>query len=154
MQKIPLGLFLLALLQVISCSKTIHPTAEVTYLSAANGVMNVRSVGYCQLSDSKENCTEAAEENAFKILFYRGIPGSQQSTPLITVDERSKEANSKFSKDFFESKRYKTFITSINPVSDMARQKNQKKIIVDVGINLAALRKELEQNKEIRKFGY
>lgn len=148
-------IFLAALLlMVASCSKkTIAPTAETTYLTYKEGVLNVRSTGYCTLTDYKDQCIDAAQQNAFKTLFYRGIPGSQQNTPLIGIDEKEKTANEKFMKDFFASGRYKTFIVSSTPVSDLIRQRKQKSITVDVGINLASLRKELEHNKVIKPFG-
>lgn len=149
-------IFLVALLFTISsCSKkTIAPTAETTYLTYKEGVLNLRSTGYCMLSEQRDICIEAAQQAAFNNLFYRGIPGSQQNTPLIGIDEKEKTANEKFMKDFFSSGRYKTFIVSSTPVSELIKQRKQKTITVDVGINLASLRKELEHNKVILKFGY
>lgn len=143
----------IALFSVASCSKKITPTAETTYLTYKDGVLNLRSTGYCTLTDFKDQCVDAAQQNSFQTLFYRGIPGSQQNTPLIGIDEKEKTANEKFMKDFFTSGRYKTFIVSSTPVSDLIRQRKQKKITVDVGINLTSLRKELEHNKVIKPFG-
>jgi hypothetical protein len=152
MKNIPV--ILIALLSVFSCSKQITPTAETTYLTSKDGVLNLRSTGYCNLKSYKDECIDSAQINAFRTLFYRGIPGSQQNTPLIGIDERNKTGNDKFLKDFFTSGRYKTFIVSSSTVSDLTKQRNQKKIMVDMGINLSALRKELEQNTVIQKFGY
>lgn len=145
--------FFLIFLTVASCSKKVAPTAETTYLSDKDGVLNLRTTGYCNLKDYKDQCVEAAQQQAFKTLFYRGIPGSQQNNPLIGIDEKEKTNNEKFMRDFFESGRYKTFIVSSIPVSDPIRERKQKKITVDVGINLASLRKELEHNKVIKPFG-
>lgn len=148
------AIYFALILFVASCNKHIAPTAEVTHLQTKEGVITVRSTGYCQLKSYKDECVDAAQETAFKTLFYRGIPGSQQNKPLITIDEKSKEANTKFLKDFFEAKRYKTFITASVPVSEIVRQRKQKKITVDISINLTALRKDLEQSNTIPKFGY
>jgi len=144
----------LAILSGASCSKKIVPTAEVNYLGSANGVLTLRSIGYCQLNNYRDECLDAAQENAFRTLFYRGIPGSHQNAPLITIDEKGNEVNSKFIKDFFETKRYKTFITASTPVSDIVKERKQKKITVDLSINLTSLRKELEHDKIVPKFGY
>lgn len=142
------------LLLISACSKQLTPTAETTYLTYKDGVLNVRSTGYCLLKDYKDQCIDAAQQNAFQTLFYRGIPGSQQNTPLIGIDEKEKNANEKFMKDFFTSGRYKTFIVSSTPVSELNKLRKQKKITIDIGINLASLRKELEHNNAIPKFGY
>ncbi len=146
-------LFLLLLLQN-SCSKKISPTAETTYLTTKDGVLNVRSIGYCLSKNYKDVCVDSAQINAFRTLFHRGIPGSPQNTPLISIDERDKTGNDKFLKDFFTSGRYKTFIVSTYTVSEITMQRKQKKITVDIGSNLPSLRKELEHNSVIRKFGY
>jgi len=152
--KYTLVIIILFLLAISSCSKKILPTAEVTYLYTKDGVLNVRSTGYCTKTDFKDQCIDATQQQAFSMLFYRGIPGSQQNTPLISIDEKDKSTNDKFLKDFFTSGRYKTFIISSAPVSELIKQRQQKKIIVDLGINLAAIRRELEHNKVIPKFGY
>lgn len=147
-------LIIITLIFVASCSKKITPTAEVTYLTTKDGVLNVRSTGYCTPTDYKDQCIDAAQQQAFNMLFYRGIPGSLQNTPLIGIDEKDKTANYQFLKDFFTSGRYKSFIVSSVQVSELIKQRKQKKITVDIGINLAAMRKELEHNKVIPKFGY
>ncbi len=136
-----------------SCSKHVIPTAETSFLSTQNGVLNVRATGYCTLVQYKDQCEDSAQINAFRILFYRGIPGSQQNTPLISTDEKEMAANQSFIKTFFSSGRYKSFIVSSSTVSEVVKQRKRKKITVDLGINLSALRKELEQNKIIPKFG-
>ena len=139
---------------ISSCSKKAIPTAETTFLTAKDGVLNLRSIGYCQINDRKDQCINEAEQNAFKTLFYRGIPGSQQNTPMIGIDEKEKTANEKFMQDFFTSGRYKTFIVSSVPITELVKQRKQKRITVDLGINLVSLRKELEQNKVAPRFGY
>jgi hypothetical protein len=146
--------FLLLLCLMPSCSKQLTPTAETTYLTTKDGVLNVRSIGYCLLKNCKDVCVDSAQINAFRTLFYRGIPGSQQNTPLIGIDEKDNTANHKFLKEFFSTGRYKTFIVSTSYVSDVTVQRKQKKVTVDIGINLPSLRKELEHNSVIRKFGY
>jgi hypothetical protein len=152
-------LFTLILL-VSSCSKKIIPTsmlviptAEVTYLSSKNGVLNLSSIGYCPLSDKKSECADSSQVNAFRTLFNRGIPGSSQNTPLISYEERSTENYNKYMNDFFSSGNYKSFIVSSEIASEISEQ-NWYKTTVNIGINLSSLRQELEQKKVIRKFGY
>jgi len=67
------------------------------------------------------------------------------------------EASSKHSayfKKFFDEGNYKTFMMSSTESSNLINMKGTKKITVDVKINYNSLRKDLEQNQLIRKFGY
>ncbi len=125
-------------------------TAEVTYLSIDDGVMKLRSVGYGKM---KAECIKNAEKNAFEVLFFRGIPGSPQTTPLIGTNENQKSDNKAFFNELFNSGRYKTYIVS-KQVNGYQKGKGYKrKAWVDIGINFHSLRRELEKEKIIGNFG-
>lgn len=144
-------ILILIISQAFSCTKHIAPTAETTYLSTQNGVLVLRSTGYCTKQSYRDQCIAEAQKNAFNTLFYRGIPGSQQTAPLLGTTNEAK--GNTYLKDFYEKERYKTFITATNVVSDLATDRKWKKITVDVSINLQTLRKDLENNKVIPAFG-
>ena len=96
------------------------------------------------------------ERQAFKDLFFRGYPTSQQKTPMIGVNEIALTQQHKAYFDQFFGmtelgpNRYRTFIIRSKPVGKFSG--NQ--LTTDVTINLRALRTDLEQNGIIRKFGY
>ncbi len=145
--------YLTILLFAASCSSKVTPTAEVKYLSTRDGVINLRSTGYCALASKDEDCADEALKNAFTTLFYRGIPGSQQSTPLIGIDEKGKTNNEKYLTELFASGNYKTFITAYNIYGTAQKLKKQKRITTDLSINLTALRAALEKQNVIPPFG-
>lgn len=125
---------------------------RVNYLSSDGTSLSVRSVGY---DKKKDKAVEAAEQAAVMSLLFRGIPGSQQSLPLIGTDEAAIiKAHQAYFDVFLKEKRYKGFITSSIPVSKFGKDASGRKFIsMDITINLKALRADLEQQDIIRKFG-
>lgn len=129
------------------------PATEVNFLSGKEGTITLRSVG---TGINIEDAINSAEKNAINVLLFRGIPGSEQKTALIGINE-TEEIN--IHKEYFTrlygEDRYKTFVMSSIPSTELIKYKAGKKsITVDIKINLVALRTDLEQNKIIRKFGF
>lgn len=130
----------------------IHAQYSVSYVSSDGTSISVRSVGYAK---KKTQAVEASEQAAIMSLLFRGIPGSQQSQPLVGTDEKSSMATHKaYFDSLLDGKRYKSYITSSIPVSQFGKDASgRKSITLDVTINLKALRADLEQQGVIRKFG-
>jgi len=79
-------------------------------------------------------------------LLFRGIPNSNQTTPLISTSEEATEKQfPEYFKKLFAENRYKTFVSSSSKNSNGSHR---------VVVNTKALRLDLEQNSIIRKFGY
>ena len=133
--------------------RTIYPSAEVNYLSGDENTVMVRAVG---IGVNKEKAILDAEQKVFEVLFFRGLPQSTQKRPLIGSNETEEKAkHKKYFDEFYDKQRYRSFIMSSIPVSDLAKYKEgQKMISVDVKVNLSALRRDLESFNVIRKFGY
>jgi hypothetical protein len=98
-----------------------------------------------------------AEIEAFRQLFFRGFPASQQTTPLIGYNETAlmQQYKAYFEQMFGKANRYWSFVVQ----SKVVAQKNKgilfkEQVTVDVIINLRALRTDMEQHGVIRKFGY
>ncbi len=131
------------------------PTAQVNYISSPeNGTMMVKVIGY---GKKKEAAINQGEKTIFEVLMYRGLPGSPQTQPLIPFDKQSKvkQDHKKYLEEFFDGN-YKTFIMSTNAVTELVKvpKIKYKKITLEVKVNYAALRKELEEQKLVRKFGF
>ena len=136
-----------------SCSYKTIPTAKVNYLTGREGTITVRAIGF---GEKTEDAINDAEKNAIDVLLFRGLPESEQKVPLIGTNETEEKNKHKdyFNKLYNES-RYKTFVMSSIPTTDLIKNKGGKKsIAVDIKINLVALRRDLEQNNIIRKFGF
>lgn len=137
---------------VFGCKPTYY-THQVNYLEETNQTISLRCVGY---GNNRFTAINDAEQAAFKELLFRGIPLSQQKNAIVSTNElESLRKNNSYFNELLSKGRYKTFITSSIPVSDISHYKGSlKQITVDVKINLYGLRKDLEQNNIIRPFGY
>jgi hypothetical protein len=138
---------------VSSCSYKTLPTSEVNYLSGKDGTITMRAIG---IGVNNEDAIYDAEKNAFDVLLFRGLPESEQKVALIGTNEaEEKNKHQVYLNKFYIEKRYKTFVMSSIPTSDLIKHKGGKRsLAVDIKINLVALRKDLEQNNIIRKFGF
>lgn len=153
-------IFLPVLALASSCARPrpVAQRAEVQYVNAQNGVLTVSAVGS---GGSASALQENAERNALEALLFRGIPGSQQHEPLISEDQQAVyRTQPNYLRSFFNDKQYRRFITRSEADSRVetsrqrptdGRGKTQHWLI---DINLAALRRDLEANQVIRKFGY
>ena len=143
----------LLLLSAAACKTTkvdSSPTAEVKFLSEADNVLNLRSIAF---GKDEEDAKENAIKNAFEILFFRGIPGSQYGKAMLGTDEKLKQQHAAYFKTFYDGKRCKTFTTRLSKTSHYEIEKNKVKAVMELSINLRALRDDLEQNKVMPKFG-
>lgn len=145
------ALYIIVILGLHSCSPKLQSySGEVTFLyKEAQGTIAVKSTGY---GKNQLDATINAQKNAFEVLLFKGLPGTELNVPLI---ENENEAKSKFAdyfKKFFDAN-YKTFMMSSVESSNLIKMRGTKKITVDIKINFNSLRKDLEQNQLIRKFG-
>lgn len=125
---------------------------QVNCISSTAASITLRSVGYAK---NKEKALFDAELSAVKALLFYGVDNSQSSMPLMTVTET--EAIKSY-KDFFSDLYgggYKEFISSSEIVKPFSKDINKRKnIVVDVTVNVRALREYMERNGIIRKFGF
>ena len=150
-----INLFLLFFFIVLtSCTTKIpdHYETEVSLLRKTEyGIVALKSVGY---GNGRNSATEDAQKKAFFALLYRGIPNSDYSYPLIENEVTFKNNFPNFNETFFKSAIYKSFIISNTESSNLIITSKGNKLFLDVTINYDALRRYLEQNSIIRKFGY
>jgi hypothetical protein len=92
---------IIVILGLHSCSPKLQPySGEVNFLyKEAQGTIAVKSTGY------GKNQTEAvadAQINAFKVLLFKGLPGTELNVPLIENENDAKSKHSDYFKKFFE----------------------------------------------------
>jgi hypothetical protein len=127
-------------------------SGEVNFLyKDAQGTITVKSTGY---GKNQSDAVIDAQKNAFKVLLFKGIPGTELNVPLIENENDAISKHAAYFKKFFDEGNYKTFMMSSTESSNLIKMKGTKKITVDVKINYNSLRKDLEQNQLIRKFGF
>lgn len=146
-------MIVILLLLNAGCSIKTLPSAKVNFLSGKEGTITMRAIG---IGSNQEEAIVDAEKNAFDVILFRGLPESEQKIALLGTNEtEEKEKNKDYFNKFYNDKRYKTFVMSSIPTSSLIKYKGgEKSIAIDIKINLVALRKDLEQNNLIRKFGF
>lgn len=139
---------------IVSCSPKVYPVQSCNLVADQNNTITLRSSGF---GKQKVESLDAAERYALETILFRGVPGSQYSSPLVGIninEEQARQANPRYFKEFFENGRHKSFIVSSVPVSDYSWTKYQAwTISADITINVVSLRKDLEQHGVIRRFG-
>jgi len=126
-------------------------TAEVTVLKEEkNKTIELQSIGY---GNDRYEAINDAERKAFEIIFFRGIPNTSVEKPMIGADEASLVSQHKAYFDSFFKERYRSFIMS--SYVSISYEKIDKIFTGanNVKINLLSLKRDLEEQKVIRKFG-
>ena len=139
-----------------------QPIANLAFLEEEPQAIRIRA---STVAPTEEAATRIAEEQVFRAILFRGIPGAtpKYNKPLVGTDEAGiLEQHRAFMETFFEGKRYKSFIESTIITAGPIRVENQTRskkddpvsLTVDIRVLVASLRADLEKNGLIRKFGY
>jgi hypothetical protein len=165
-------LMAITILLLVSCGAkkqvAFFPTSEVTYQDYTGDILILRVLGY---GGNENTAIEDAQIRAIETLCFRGVPNSNISKPLIGYNENQLiQQNKSYFNHFFGYKRFLTFISETSFIGGQTqkviatkidKKKGNKQdmvdalvVAVDVYINVKPLRKDLEQNKVIRKFGF
>lgn len=143
---------LFVLLIVTSCNKKPIQTSEVNLINTSEGTITLRALGY---GKSEKDAFAHAEKQAFDVILFRGIPRSTVENPIIENEGEVKAKHSDYLKKFYQDELYKSFVMSSVVSSSFGRDRlHGGRITIDIKINLFSLRKELEKNNLIRKFGF
>ena len=125
------------------------PTAEVEYLGRTEPGTTYLQARGCA-GGGPAAATQEALRTAFETILFRGIPGSEVSTPLVADETAARQRFASYWQEFYGKGRYRTFLTSIAVAPGHQRGCS----LVTLKINHAALRQELEQQGITRRFGY
>lgn len=138
---------------LLSCSPKVFPVQSCVVVSERSSELTVRTSGY---GKKKITALDAAEKNAIETLLFRGIPGTQNGSPLVGIDETAaKTEYAGYFDSLLKNGRHKSFIISSVPVTDYSWTKYRAWCVTaDVVINVPALRKDLETQGIIRRFGF
>jgi hypothetical protein len=146
-------LYISLILGLHSCSPKIQTNSgEVNFMyKEAQGTIVVKSIGY---GINQSEAVISAEKNAFKVILFRGLPGTELNVPLITNEGEVTSKHAEYFNNLLEQGNYKSYMMSSIISSNLVKLKGTKKITVDIKINYNSLRKSLEQSQIVRKFGY
>jgi len=137
------------------CSPKIYQqpySGQVVFLNRdEQGTITVNSKGF----GKKENdAIVDAQVNAFNIVLFKGIPGTELNVPLIENESTAKAKYGEYFSKLFGQGFYQNFVMSSTLHEPTVKVKGGKLSSVDLKINFKALRLDLEQNNVIRKFGF
>lgn len=141
---------------ILSCAtKKSYPSAEVIFLSKkSENVISIQSTGY---GNNDINAIKNAEARAFEIILFMGLPNSEYRDPLIANEQMARQSYMQYFNNFFDKEGYRYFIISSKSTKfkiEKDKQSKFKKQQSIISINISSLRKDLEKNGIIRKFGY
>ena len=116
------------------------------------GMISLTSSGF---GKKKADCLKDAYKEAFTALLFQGIPGSQYEFPLVP-DGSDKKEHPAIKTLLNEG--YMSFVAGSTVISENKKTKRLDgakglMIVQKITVNYEALRKYLEQNQVIRKFG-
>lgn len=124
---------------------------QVNCISTDRENMTFRVVGY---GKNLKEASHDAETGVIKTLIFYGVPNSPQSVAMINRPQRQVESEYSSFFDNFYKRDYQNLINKSIIVRKFGKDENkQKNIVLDVTVNVRALRQELERNGVIRKFG-
>ena len=147
MKKLILLFFLLTLAGVPSAPAQYNAIVS----SSTSKTVTLRCVGYGK--KAKPAATDA-ELSAVRTVLFVGVHDTPFSMPLIQESQQSAEFRFDDFFNNFYNKDYKNFIESSIVVIPFGKNAVKTKCItVDVCVRVCALRKYLEDNNIIRKFG-
>jgi hypothetical protein len=149
-------LLLVSLVCVSSCAKKIYPeTAEVNFISAPqSGVATFSAIGYGSNQKEAELDTYTT---VFNNVLFKGIPAyGGLSLPMVENERESRSTHQSFYKRFFDERGYMRFISSQGSVEKMGKSddKQKTKVKKTMTLNYDLLRRYLEDEGIVRRFGY
>jgi len=138
------------------CKTKAYPaTAETTYLSSpGTGMVNLAAVGYGANEKAAELDTYVT---AFSTILFKGLPAfGALKLPMIDNEAKARSEHKAFFIKFFDNRGYLQFVTDQGVLTKLGKADQQGNIRVqkNLSINYDALRRHLEQEGVIRKFGY
>ncbi len=160
-----MGKTLLVLLLCLSllpaCRRTVTNGQQIQFRneSPVTGLVHIEVSGSGEedktLFTGKNKLENIAIKRAYEQLMFIGLPGSSDYRVPLTPDMARSTDQNPFLRNFFQSGDFRRFVPSVFPVSEKRRSSNYRgNMRFHVTIDGKAFRKYLEQNNQIRKFGY
>jgi hypothetical protein len=133
-----------------------QPTAnQIRFVSEeSTGMVKVHSTG---LGSTLPEMEQDAQIKAFETLFYVGLPTASTETYRVPlVANKAEMQGSAAVKKFFNNREYAQFVTLVDRLDFLKQRASEggRVLNYNIVINYTALRRYLEQNEIIRKFGY
>ena len=141
------------LMMAFSCSKTLsipfERTGEVNAVSHENSIVTVRSQSH---AEEKGKAIYYAERNAFENLVFKGIPNTNQESPMVPNESEALRSHGTILQGLLKKQGFKRFIMDSYTIQSN-RSKGVTFVEQELKIDLKSLRNYLQQEGVTRKFG-
>ncbi|WP_297868458.1 hypothetical protein [uncultured Flavobacterium sp.] len=143
---------LLILTSLFSCKSVPSSySAEVSFVAKEEqGTITVRSNGF---GKNEKEAIKDAQKNAFNVLLFKGLPGTEINVPLVSNEYEAKNSHKDYFDNLFENGGLFKYLMVNSSESVPVKVKGGYSTSLVLKINYNSLRKDLEQNGVIRKFG-
>lgn len=147
-------LCMIAVVGEVSAKKILpsQDNAYVNLVSEGKGTVTVRCMGY---GNDPAVAQQDAEMRTVRALLFTGLPNASKYGALVEGGDEAGE-HAEYFKALIEGRKYKKVISSAVSKGVLAKVKGEKlkSMPFDITVNYAALRRDLEVNNVIRKFGF
>jgi hypothetical protein len=152
-------LSLMVLFGTISCTKKsinysqsfdYARSGKVIFLGNSKGLVTVSSE---QTAESLSKAISFAEVNALENLLFKGVSSSPQENPMISDEVLAQKESPMVLKGLIFENGYKVFLTE-SQILQSFKDKGEVTVVQKVTFDIPALRKFLEKNEVIKKFGF
>jgi hypothetical protein len=142
--------FFALFLLLSSCKTSQYQTPNIFLISENKGEITLKAT-----TQNNNKGVEEAQKLAIQTILFRGIANSNSlNIPLIPNENQSLLQHKEYFSNFFDKGFYKTFFLLSQESNISKNVRGHKQLDVVMKINVNALRRDLEQNGIIRKFGY
>ena len=144
---------LLIVITIISCKSTTNSySAQVIFLTKEEqGTITVRSNGF---GKNEKEAIKDAQKNAFNVLLFKGLPGTEINVPLVSNEYEAKNSHKDYFDNLFENGGLFRYLMVNNSETAPEKVQGGYSTSLVLKINYNSLRKDLEQNGVVRKFGF
>jgi hypothetical protein len=136
-------------LSVSFAQKNAIPYSRNGMVEFVSGDKNTLTVTTQSFADKEAIAFAYAERNALENILFRGIPKSNQENPMVADEDKARSS----SLDRLINQDYKKYLISSFLV-EKHKQKKVHYVTLEVKFDINALRKYLEDNGIVRKFGF
>jgi len=143
---------LLLLTSLFSCKSVPSSySSEVSFVvKEEQGTMTVRSNGF---GKNEKEAIKDAQKNAFNVLLFKGLPDTELNVPLVSNEYEAKNNYKAYFDNLLENGGLFKYLMVNSSDSQPIKVKGGYSSTIVLKINYNSLRKDLEQNGVIRKFG-
>ncbi len=146
------SIILFLLLNIVACNKVnmqFQRSGSVNAVEHENSIIVLSSLAQAENSDK---AIYFAERNAFENLLFKGIPNTNQESPMVPNENNAMNGNATFFKNLLNNQDYKRFVMDSYTKSN-SRSNGLDYVEQIVKIDLRAFRSYLQSEGITKKFG-